>query len=84
MNNQNQLLLQSIFDDIIKRILNYLIPDEKQQDKWYDNEEITFDKDRWSILFKGDWDRQMYLYGHINLDEYNRKETISKIVSRLY
>lgn len=84
--------LIDIISKIKGRIQSYLIPDE-YLDNWDDNESIPFDKDKWGILFKGDWNRDPNIKtnGHLNLKTYldediktiSKKELVEKISKEL-
>ena len=84
--------LVDIISKIKGRIQSYLIPDE-YLDNWEDDESIPFDKDKWGILFKGDWDRDLNIKsnGHLNLKTYldedvetiSKKELVEKISKEL-
>lgn len=85
-------LVYELLGDIRTIIQSYLIPDE-YLDNWEDDESIPFNKDKWEILLKGDWDRDPNIKsnGHLNLKTYldedvetiSKKELVEKISKEL-
>jgi hypothetical protein len=64
--------------ELIKRnIIDYL---EFDEEKWNNNKKILIN-DKWKPLLKGDWDREIYDTGHMDLTKYlNQKITKETLV----